>query len=140
MADQNSTTVQNVAPTALDGVPADYQRTVDVKRHTSEHVHGNKTAFEMESHTDDESGGVIDNRLMTVIDGRIEARQKAEDLRANARNRNRIYILVVVLIMELAVPTLYGMHMLPALFLKYEVLAITAPDALLTVWAYIHKY
>lgn len=139
MAEQNSVTVQ-AAPVATDRVPADYQRTVDVSRHTTEHVHGNKTTFDTESHTDDTSGGVIDNRLMTVIDGRIEARQAAEDKRANARNRNRLYILAVVLIMELFVPTLAGMHLLPPIVIKYEVLAITAPDALLTVWAYAHKY
>jgi len=125
---------------ALNGVPADYVRHVDTERHVNEHVHGKTTTFSQDSKTDDASSGVFDNRLMQIVDGRIEARQAAEDIRANRRNRNRILILVVVLIMELAVPTLYGMHLLPAFFLKYEVLAITAPDALLTVYAYIKKY
>jgi hypothetical protein len=121
-------------------VPADYQRTVDVSRHTTEHVHGNRTAFDTETHTDDSAGGTIDNRLLEVIDGRIQRRQEAEDKRANARNRNRLYILVFVLVMEMFLPTLAGMHLLPPIVIKYEVLAITAPDALLTVYAFWRKY
>lgn len=151
MADQPSKTdnpvpVQTTAPdveTDLHApleVPADYVRNVHTDRTLNEHVYGNKTTFAQDTKTDDKSDGVVDNRLMTIIDGRIEKRQEAEDVRANRRNRNRILILVVVLLMELIVPTLYGWHMLPAFFLKYEVLAITAPDALLTVYAYIRKY
>jgi hypothetical protein len=121
-------------------VPADYVRTLNTEHHLTEHVHGNRTAFDQTSETDDASNGTFDNRVMTIVDGALTTRKQAEDKRANERNRNRILILVVVLIMELLVPTLYGMHLLPALFLKYEVLAITAPDALLTVYAYVKKY
>jgi hypothetical protein len=121
-------------------VPADYVRNVDTEHHLTEHVEGAKTTFSQDSKTDDSSHGQIDNRLMQIVDGRIEERQQAENIRANRRNRNRILILIVVLIMELAVPTLYGMHLLPSFFLKYEVLAITVPDAALTVYAYIRKY
>jgi hypothetical protein len=122
------------------GVPADYTRTVNVERHLNEHVHGNRTTFDQTSQTDDTSNGTFDNRVMEIVNGALQDRKKAEDKRANERNRNRILILVVVLVMEMAVPTLYGMHLLPSIFLKYEVLAITAPDALLTVYAYVRKY
>ena len=121
-------------------VPADYVRKVDTSRHTTEHVVGNETHFSTETQTDDAAKGEFDNRLMTMVNGAVESREKAENLRANRRNRNRILILIVVLIMELVVPTLYGWHILPAIFLKYEVLAITLPDALLTVYAYVRKY
>jgi hypothetical protein len=113
---------------------------VDTSRHTKEHVVGNETHFDTETQTDQTAKGEFDNRLMTLVNGAVESREKAENVRANRRNRNRILILLVVLFMELIVPTLYGWHVLPAIFLKYEVLAITLPDALLTVYAYIRKY
>jgi len=128
------------APVVGKDVPADYVRNVDMSRHTSEHVVGNSTSVRQETKTDDNLAGKFDNRVMELANGAIENRQKAEDQRANRRNRNRILILIVVLIMELIVPTLYGWGLLPAFFLKYEVLAITAPDALLTVYAYVRKY
>ena len=131
---------QESGPQVGRDVPAKYVRTVDVSRHATEQVTGNKTRVRSETHTNDSLNGEFDNRVMQLLDGELTARKQAEDQRANARNRNRILILVVVLIMELAVPTLYGMHLLPSFFLKYEVLAITAPDALLTVYAYIRKY
>lgn len=155
MADQKSSSIvpaqrtsQETANAAHDlnpgtaplTVPADYVRNVDTEHHLTEHVEGSKTTFSQDTKTDDQSHGAIDNRLMTIVDGRIEERQAAENLRANRRNRNRILILVVVLLMELIVPTLYGWGVLPVFFLKYEVLAITLPDALLTVYAYIRKY
>lgn len=140
-----NTTNQTVAPTAplksvSARVPADYVRKVDESHHTTEHVVGNETEFSTESQTDSTAKGEFDNRLMTMVNGAVETREKAENVRANRRNRNRILILVFVLLMELVVPTLYGWGLLPILFVKYEVLAITLPDALLTVYAYVRKY
>lgn len=146
MADSTGNTVSATAPVSADvkPVPADYQRTVDVSRHTTEHVHGSKTTFDTETKTDDSAGGVIDNRLLSVIDGEIVARanesKAEEDARANKRNMNRIYLMLSVLVMELFLPTLAGMGLLPLIFIKYEVLLITAPDALLTIWAFHRKY
>jgi hypothetical protein len=156
MADQK-TELNNVVPAprvALDNeirpvttdtvtpgnVPADYVRKLDREEHTQEHVHGNRTTFDTDTKTDDSAHGQFDNRVLTLVKGALESRQAVEDVRANHRNRNRIYILLTVLVMELIVPTLYGMHLLPKFFLTYEVLAITLPDALLTVYAYLRKY
>jgi hypothetical protein len=140
MADQNSTTIQATAPVALDGVPANYQRSIDTEQHTNLHVHGATTTFDTERKTDDSAGGVYDNRVMEMIDGALTKRKVDEDKRANARNRNRLWILAVVLLMEMFVPTLAGMHLLPMIVVKYEVLAITAPDAFLTLYAFWRKY
>jgi hypothetical protein len=142
MAEDNTTTTVQSAPLkdVSKRVPADYTRKVDESHHTEEHVVGNETEFKTEQQTDSTAKGEFDNRLMTLVNGAVESREKAENVRANRRNRNRILILVFVLIMELAVPTLYGLHLLPLLFVKYEVLAITLPDALLTVYAYVRKY
>ncbi len=145
MADANSTNPTVSAPDAVvkpgaPRVPAKYDRTFDTSRHSVEHVNGNQTDFTTETKSDDAAAGEFDNRVMELLDGELKARQVAEDKRANHRNRNRLLILLTVLILELVVPTLYGWHMLPSFFLKYEVLAITAPDALLTVYAYVRKY
>lgn len=121
-------------------VPAEYTRDVDMERHTREQVHGSETDVQQETKTDDKLNGRYDNRVMTLVNGAIKAREARENERANLRNRNRLLILMVVLIMELVVPTLYGWHLLPYFFLKYEVLAITLPDALLTVYAFWRKY
>jgi hypothetical protein len=69
-----------------------------------------------------------------------KVRQATEDERAIKRNRNRMLILVVVLAMELVVPTLAGIHVLPMIMVKYEVLCITAPDIALTMYAYFKRY
>jgi hypothetical protein len=124
--------------------PTRYTSTVDVTQHTTEKHNGHRVDFNSTTDTDRVLSGEYDDRFRKIANGAVvevlKDREAAENLRANRRNRNRILILIVVLIMELTVPTLYGMHLLPALFLKYEVLAITAPDALLTVYAYVRKY
>jgi hypothetical protein len=139
---ENTVSTEVSAPETEVGkrVPADYVRKVDTSRHTTEHVVGNETHFKTETQTDDAAKGEFDNRLMTMVNGAVENREKAENVRANRRNRNRLLILAAVLIMEMVVPTLYGVHLLPKIFLTYEVLAITLPDALLTVYAYVRKY
>jgi hypothetical protein len=140
MAELNSSTVPAPVATDVKSVPADYQRSIDTEQHTNLHVHGATTTFDTERKTDDSAGGVYDNRVMEMIDGALTRRKVDEDKRANARNRNRLWILGVVLLMEMFVPTLAGMHLLPLIVVKYEVLAITAPDAFLTLYAFWRKY
>lgn len=141
MADSTTVPASDDVASHIDySVPADYRREVDVTRHTEEHVHGNRTQFTQHTTTESDVAGDFDNRLMELVNGAVEAREERENMRANARNRNRLLIMLAVLAMELIVPTLYGWHVLPTLFVKYEVLAITLPDLLLTVYAYLRKY
>lgn len=102
---------------------------------TGHHIHVNDTQ-DTRITTDED----FDSRVRAIIDAKDRDRQVIEDERAIKRNRNRMLILLVVLAMELIVPTLYGWHLLPALVVKYEVLAITAPDILLTIYAYMRRY
>jgi hypothetical protein len=125
-----------------NGHRIDTQRviTTDHSQHRTEvqkgrHVHVND-AQDTRVVTDED----FDSRIRAVVEAEDKERQAIEDERAIRRNRNRLLILIAVLIMELVVPTLYGMHLLPLLFVKYEVLAITLPDALLTVYAYVRRY
>lgn len=70
----------------------------------------------------------------------LAERQAAEDVRANRRNRNNLLKLLVVLAMELVLPTLISLHVVPIWMVTYEVLVITAPDIALTVYAYFRRY
>jgi hypothetical protein len=119
---------------------ASYTEDTTLTRDTHQKVTGHNTHVDEKSTSQVMLTGDFDNRVLELVNGAIKNRQAVEDERAIHRNRNRILILLVVLAMELIVPTLYGWHILPAIFVKYEVLAITAPDALLTVYAYVKRY
>ena len=114
--------------------------TTDATHHRVETQHGHKVHVSDVKDTHTVTDEDFDARVRAIVKAAEDERQEIEDERAVKRNRNRILILVAVLIMELIVPTLYGAHLLPALFVKYEVLAITLPDALLTVYAYVKRY
>jgi hypothetical protein len=112
----------------------------DTDRHVDETQNGHKVTKRTSETERTEQLEKFDSRVKGLIEQSEAERKAAEDIRANRRNRNRILILVTVLIMELVVPTLYTWHLIPALFIKYEVLAITLPDALLTVYAWRKRY
>jgi hypothetical protein len=126
--------------TAVNDTNRKYTVTTDVSRKSVENVTGDKTHVNETTKTTRELTGDFDNRVIELIDGELKERKAEEDKRADARNRNRILSLIVVLAFELLVPMLYGYGILPSFFMKYEVLAITAPDALLTMYAYFRKY
>jgi hypothetical protein len=81
-----------------------------------------------------------ESRVTQAVQDAQAARQKLEDTRAVRRNRNRILTMLVVLAMELIIPTLAGWGLLPPLIIHYEVLAITAPDLALTAYAFHKRY
>lgn len=66
-------------------------------------------------------------------------RQRAEDIRANRRNRNRSLTLFVALGMFFIVPPAMQALGLSAYLVYAPVIAIF-PDALITLYAYIRKY
>lgn len=66
--------------------------------------------------------------------------QATEDLRANRRNRNRTYTLIVALMFTFLVPYVVANILHDASLLKYATGIAIIPDALITLWAYVRKY
>lgn len=100
----------------------------------------NKSVREMAVSLQERMTKAITTYVPAAISQAEKVRQATEDERAVKRNRNRMLILVVVLVMELIVPTLASAHLLPMIMVKYEVLCITAPDIALTMYAYFKRY
>jgi len=72
---------------------------------------------------------------------RADARRQAiEDKRANRRNRNRSYTLVVALIFTFMVPYLVANVLHDAPLLKYAIGIAIIPDAFITLYAWIRHY
>lgn len=63
-----------------------------------------------------------------------------EDHRADRRNRNRAYTLLVALVMTFLVPFLLANVLHAPAVLKYATGIAIVPDALITLWAYVRKY
>jgi hypothetical protein len=106
---------------------------------TTKTTDGHHVSFETDTESSDSASGEFDDRVKHLISDAERERQSIEDVRAVKRNRNRLYILGVVLAMELIIPTIIqatGWLLLS----RYEVLAITAPDIALTVYAYMRRY
>jgi hypothetical protein len=140
----STTTQERVALANASDTPTDVTVTRDNDSHETTHLDGERVNYDSKEDTKTRVSGswpeAADEHVRTLIDSAEEERQKIEDERAIKRNRNRMLILAVVLLMELIVPTLYGWGMLPAICIKYEVLAITAPDIALTLYAYLRRY
>lgn len=69
-----------------------------------------------------------------------KARQEKEDCRANHRNRNRVFILVVALMMTFLVPFIVANVLHDVSLLKYSTVIAIVPDFFLTVYAYLRRY
>lgn len=70
----------------------------------------------------------------------VKRQKNSEDGRADRRNRNRAYTLLVALVMTFAVPFLLANVLHAPGVLKYATGIAIIPDALITLWAYIRKY
>lgn len=66
--------------------------------------------------------------------------KRDEDARADKRNRNRAYTLVVAVLMTFLVPYVVANILHDAAILKYATGIAIVPDALITLWAYVKKY
>lgn len=84
--------------------------------------------------------GIAREVAIEEIAASVKRTKQKEDKRADRRNRNRSYTLVVALVMTFAVPFLLAnvLH-LPSV-LKYATGIAIIPDALITLYAYIRKY
>jgi hypothetical protein len=86
----------------------------------------------------------VQTALTTYVPAAVkqsEADAKAlEDVRANRRNRNRTYTLVVALMFTFLVPYIVANILHDASLLKYATGIAIFPDALITLWAYVRKY
>lgn len=65
---------------------------------------------------------------------------QSENHRADRRNRNRAYTLVVALVMTFAVPFILANVLHAPSVLKYATGIAIVPDAMITLWAYWRKY
>lgn len=74
------------------------------------------------------------------IDDADKRRQLLEDQRANRRNRNRSYTILVALFMTFAVPYLVANVFHAAPLLKYATGIAIIPDGLITLYAWYRKY
>lgn len=150
MADKNTREITTISALAnadapgktveTDRVPADYQRTVDVQRHTTEHVHGNRTSFETDTKTDDSAGGVFDNRVITLINGELQARKDAEDKRANHRNFNRLMTLFGAVVIGLVVTYASTKGYIPKEFAPYTFVITVLLDSTFSMYALVKHY
>ena len=128
------------SPRVGTDVPADYRRSVDVTRHTAEHVVGNKTTVKSETQTDDNLSGEFDNRVITLVNGTIQERQKAEDGRANHRNFNRLLTLLGAVIIGLIL-TYASVHgYIPKAFSPYTFVITVLLDSTFTMYALWKHY
>lgn len=67
-------------------------------------------------------------------------RQKLEDVRANRRNRNRSYTLVVALLFTFCVPYIMANVMHNVGLLKYSTGIAIVPDTFITLYAWMRHY
>ena len=74
-----------------------------------------------------------------VIAGDV-ARQKLEDQRANRRNRNRSYTLVVALLFTFCVPYVLANVLHNVGMLKYATGIAIIPDTFITLYAWMRHY
>jgi hypothetical protein len=72
-----------------------------------------------------------------IAAGQIAAAKRAEDHRANRRNRNASLTMIIALIMALWGPTLLPML---GLSVAYASLAIIVADSIVRAWAFIKRY
>lgn len=70
----------------------------------------------------------------------LAATKADEDKRADRRNRNRTYTLIVALMFTFLVPFVVANIMHDVGLLKYATGIAIVPDALITLWAYVRKY
>lgn len=152
MADQKSNLTSVPAPrNAADNeirpvtadtlnVPADYVRKLDREQHTTEHVHGNRTTFETDTKTDDESNGVFDNRVLALVDGALTDRKQAEDKRANHRNFNRLMTLFGAVIIGLVVTWASQRGIIPKALAPYTFVITVLLDSTFSLYALIRHY
>lgn len=82
----------------------------------------------------------VTNRVAEAIIDADKKRQELEDQRADRRNRNRSYTLLVALVMTFFVPFVLANVLHAPQVLKYATGIAIIPDALITLWAYIRKY
>lgn len=96
--------------------------------------------FREVSELDASANGVLDTHVIDLINNALHEREARENARANLRNRNRMFALFAVLLVEMIMPVVFSSHLLPASWAQYEVLIITMPDALITAYAWLRKY
>lgn len=85
----------------------------------------------------------VEESIIAAEDRRIKAQTAmavAEDLRADRRNRNRMMMLLVVLLMTFVVPWFVSTIINSPGLLKYSTAIAIVPDTLLTMYAAWRKY
>jgi hypothetical protein len=148
MADTNTSTTVSSAPNVGNendpkSTPAEYSRTVDLSRHTTQHVVGNVTTVDQETQTDDKLTGEFDNRVMELFNGAIQEREARENVRANKRNFNRMLTMVGALVIGLVVTYVLTSGALgPAtkVLAPYAFVITILMDAGITAYAWIKHY
>lgn len=138
--DQAAAIVAPVAPVVGKDVPADYVRSVDMSRHTTEHVSGNNTTFTTETKTDDTANGEFDNRVLTIINGELASRKAAEDVRANHRNFNRLMTLLGAVLIGVVITYLATRGVIPAPVAPYTFVITVLLDSAFSFYALLRHY
>jgi hypothetical protein len=84
--------------------------------------------------------GIVSEIASDAVIGADVSRQKTEDVRANRRNRNRSYTLVVALLFTFMVPYVVAdVLQIPGL-LKYATGIAIIPDTFITLYAWMKHY
>jgi hypothetical protein len=124
--------------------PANYTRTAKVTVNSTEQVHGRTTDFHSDRKSDVVIDGEFDNHVTELVNGVLSDRQKAEDIRADKRNFNRMLTLLGALVIGLFVTYTLGhnwygdnwSHMLAPYSFTITILL----DSSLALYSYIRKY
>ena len=122
----------------------DLDRTVNLSRHSVEHVRGHKTFVDQHSERDEDLKGQFDNRVLELVGGVVQEREARENIRANKRNFNRMLTLFAALLIGLVITfvlTTPGMIPTSWKFLTPYTFVITILlDSGLALYGYIKKY
>lgn len=88
---------------------------------------------------DKETKQEVDEAVRQTVSAMDQERERIETVRANHRNRNRLYILLVALFLTFLIPYIISNMLKDPGLLKFSTAIAITPDALLTMWA-LHKH
>lgn len=131
--------IANVAEDVLsdvDGVPASFTQHVE----TDVSDDGKASIVTTSSESTLVTPSRVEDIAKQVYADLDKQRQAKEDARAVKRNRNRINILLVALMMTFLVPFIVANVLHADSLLKYSTLIAIVPDFALTIYAYFRKY
>jgi hypothetical protein len=138
-----STDTTTNQPADTDHTVTRYTRDTDTESHSKEVVNGHHVDVDANSTTTTRTSGEFDNRVMQLINGVIEERERRENERANHRNLNRMLTLFGALIIGLIVTWMLNENILGhdgKILAPYSFVITILMDSGLALYGYIKHY